>query len=166
MKGTSYEGKTPQIDPTAWIHPSCTIVGNVKIGANTKIYPGCVIRGDIAPVTIGNDVVIQDGVLINPAMGNPTKIGENTLIAFGAIVHGAKVGKNCVIGIRSVLMPGVTVEDDSLIGAFSFILKGKIPSGKVYMGIPAKEKREMRDADRKTWEFGKKIFREVAEKYE
>jgi len=165
MSMDTYEEKKPVIDETAWVHPSCTVIGNVKIGANTVIYPGCVIRGDIAPVKIGENVVIQDGVLINPAMGNPTKIGNDSLIAFGAIVHGAKIGKNCVIGIRSTIMPGVRIADDVMIGAYSFIIKGKIPTGKVWMGIPAEEKRDMKDSDRNTWEYGKKVFREIASKF-
>ena len=165
MKMDNYDGKRPIIDESVWLHPSCVIIGDVKIDVNSVIYPGCIIRGDIAPVRIGANVVIQDGVLINAAMGNPTRIGDETLIAFGAIIHGAKIGKKCIIGIRTTIMPGVKIGNDVMIGAYSFILKGRIPNGKVWMGIPAVEKRDMKDSDRNTWEYGKKVFREITKKY-
>ncbi|MHA1382823.1 MAG: gamma carbonic anhydrase family protein [Candidatus Helarchaeota archaeon] len=165
MKIVEYNGIKPKIDPSVIILEGCTILGNVEIGPETVIYPGTIIRGDTAKVEIGSKVVIQDGALINGSAGNKCKIGNNTLVAFGAIIHGAIIGENCVIGIRSVLMPGTKVKDNSILGAMSYVLRGKIPEGKVYVGIPATEKRDVKDTDHNMWDLGKKTFRKIAKKY-
>ncbi|MHA1651104.1 MAG: gamma carbonic anhydrase family protein, partial [Candidatus Helarchaeota archaeon] len=141
------------------------VYGDVKIEESVVVFPGCVIRGDIAPIIIKMGTVIQDGVLINPAAGNKTKIGENCLIGFGSIIHGAVIGNNCIIGARSLLMPGVKVRENCMIGAYSFVAKGTIPKGKVWMGIPAKEKRDISERDLQIWDIAKKTFRDIAQKY-
>jgi phenylacetic acid degradation protein len=160
-----YDGIIPEIDPSVIILEGSTILGKVEIGPGTVIYPGTIIRGDTAKVKIESKVVIQDGVMINGSAGNRCKIGEDSLIAFGSIIHGAIVGKNCVIGVRSILMPGVKVNDNSMLGAMSYVLRGTIPEGKVYIGIPAVEKRDMQEKDYQTWNLGKQTFRNVAMKY-
>ncbi|NVM02719.1 MAG: gamma carbonic anhydrase family protein [Candidatus Helarchaeota archaeon] len=165
MTIVEFDGIVPKIDPSVIILEGCTILGRVEIGPDTVIYPGTIIRGDTAKVKIGSKVVIQDGVMINSSAGNICKIGDNSLIAFGSILHGTVVGSNCVIGIRSILMPGTKVKDNSMIGAMSYVLRGTVPEGKVYVGIPAVEKRDMRDKDHNMWDLGKKTFRDIALKY-
>ena len=103
MTIVEFNGITPKIDPSVKILEGCIILGRVEIGPNTVIYPGTIIRGDTAKVKIGSNVVIQDGVLINSSAGNNCIIGDNCLIAFRAIVHGAVVGSNCFIGINSIV---------------------------------------------------------------
>ncbi|MHA1132392.1 MAG: gamma carbonic anhydrase family protein [Candidatus Helarchaeota archaeon] len=165
MKLYNYGDKCPEIHSDTWIAADVVVYGDVKIEAGTVIFPGCIIRGDIAPVMIKAQNVIQDGVLINPAAGNPTKVEENCLIGFGSIVHGAKIGANCVIGARSVLMPGVRIGAQSLIGACSLVAKGAVPKGKVWAGTPAKERRAISERDLTIWDIAKKTFREIAAKY-
>lgn len=165
MKTYSYGEKKPEINPNTWIADDVVVYGDVQIEENVVVFPGGVIRGDIAPVIIKAGTVIQDGVLINPAAGNKTKIGENCLIGFGSIIHGAVIGANCIIGARSLLMPGVKIREGSMIGACSFVTQGTIPKGKVWIGIPAKEKRDISDRDLQIWDIAKKTFREIASKY-
>ncbi|MFX1298325.1 MAG: gamma carbonic anhydrase family protein [Promethearchaeota archaeon] len=165
MKLYNYGEKKPEIHPNTWIADDVVVYGDVKIEEETVIFPGSVVRGDIAPVIIGKRNVIQDGVLINPAAGNKTKIGENCLIGFGSIVHGVIIGNNCIIGARSLLMPGVKIKENSMIGACAFVARGVVGPGKVWIGIPAKEKRDIADRDLKMWDLGKETFREIAQKY-
>ena len=87
------------------------------------------------------------------------------MIGFGSIIHGVTIGANCIIGARSLLMPGVKIREGSMIGACSFVTRNTIPKGKVWVGIPAKEKRDITDRDLQIWEIAKKTFREIAQKY-
>jgi carbonic anhydrase/acetyltransferase-like protein (isoleucine patch superfamily) len=165
MRTYNYGDKTPEIHPNTWIADDVVVYGDVMIEEDVVVFPGGVIRGDIAPVIIKTGTVIQDGVLINPAAGNKTKIGENCLIGFGSIIHGAVIGPNCIIGARSLLMPGVKVRESSMIGACSFVTRGTVPKGKVWVGTPAKEKRDIAERDLQIWDIAKKTFREIAQKY-
>ncbi|MHA1265980.1 MAG: gamma carbonic anhydrase family protein [Candidatus Helarchaeota archaeon] len=165
MKIYKYGSKSPEIDPGTWIADDVVVYGDVTIEEGTVIFPGCIIRGDIAPTIIKENSVIQDGAIINPAAGNPTKIGRNCLIGFGSLIHGAKIGENCIIGARSLLMPGVKIRENSLIGAYSYLPKGIVPKGKVWIGIPAKQKRDITERDMHIWTIAKKTFREIANTY-
>ena len=152
------EIKSPKIDPTCWISDSAWIIGDVTMGTDNVVYQGVIIRGDFAKVDIGAKNVFQDACIINTAQGFKTTIGDNNLIGFGAIVHGATLGNNTVIGIRSVLMITVTVENDSMVGATSFVGMGKkVPSGQKWIG------RELKgdNTQGKMWEAGRQSWRKM-----
>lgn len=149
---------TPEIDPSAWISENATVIGDVKIGAETVVYQGAIIRGDFAKVKIGEKNVIQDGAIINTAEGFKTKIGDNNLIGFRAIVHGATVKNNAVVGIQSVLMTGVKVEDDAMVGATSFVgMMKKVPAGQKWIGREIKGE----NTQGKMWEIGRQSWRKM-----
>jgi len=152
------ELKSPKIDPSCWISGSAWIIGDVTMGADNVVYQGVIIRGDFAEVDIGDKNVFQDACIINTAQGFKTTIGDNNLIGFGAIVHGATLGNNTVVGIRSVLMITVTVENDSMVGATSFVGMGKkIPAGQKWIG------RELKgdNTQGKMWEAGRQSWRKM-----
>lgn len=150
--------KTPEIDPSCWISESAWIIGDVSMGPDNVVYQGVIIRGDFAKVEIGAKNVFQDACIINTAEGFKTTIGDNNLIGFGAIVHGATVKSNAVVGIKSVLMITVTVEDDSMVGATSFVGMGKkIPAGQKWIG------RELKgdNTQGQMWEMGRQSWRKM-----
>jgi len=121
--------KTPEIDPSCWISDSAWVIGDVKMGPENVVYQGVIIRGDFARVRIGAKNVFQDACIINTAAGCITRIGDNNLIGFSAIVHGATLKNNTVVGIQSVLMIMSTVNDDAMVGATSFVLmRAKVPT--------------------------------------
>ena len=152
------EVKTPKIDPSSWISESAWIVGDVTIGLENVVYQGVIIRGDFASIMIGARNVFQDACIINTAEGFKTTIGDNNLIGFGAIVHGATVRNNTVIGIKSVLMISVTVEDDSLVGATSFVGMGKkVPAEKKWIGRELKGE----NTQGNLWEGGRQSWRKM-----
>ncbi|MHA1310820.1 MAG: gamma carbonic anhydrase family protein [Candidatus Helarchaeota archaeon] len=149
---------SPEIDPSAWISEHALVIGDVTIGPETVVYQGAIIRGDFAKVKIGAKNVIQDGAIINTAEGFKTKIGDNNLIGFHALVHGATVKNNSVIGIKSVLMTGVKVEDDALVGANSFVpMMKKVPAGKKWIGLELKGE----NTQGEMWEIGRKSWRKM-----
>ncbi len=152
------EVKTPKIDPSSWVSESAWVIGDVTIGPENVIYQGVIIRGDFAKVEIGAKNVFQDACIINTAEGFKTTIGDNNLIGFGAIVHGATIKNNTVIGIQSVVMITVIVEDDSMVGATSFVGMGKkVPTGKKWIG------REIKGDNNqgKMWEAGRQSWRKM-----
>ena len=152
------EIKTPRIDPSSWISASATIIGDVKIGKDNVVYQGVIIRGDFAKIEIGAKNVFQDACIINTAEGYGTVIGDNNLIGFGAIVHGATIKNNTVIGIRSVIMIAVTVNDDTMVGATSFVGMGKkIPAGQKWIGREIKGE----NTQGKMWEMGRLSWRKM-----
>jgi carbonic anhydrase/acetyltransferase-like protein (isoleucine patch superfamily) len=152
------EVKSPKIDPSCWISDSAWIIGDVIMGADNVVYQGVIIRGDFAKVDIGTKNVFQDACIINTAQGFKTTIGDNNLIGFGAIVHGATLGNNTVVGIRSVLMITVTVENDAMVGATSFVGMGKkVPAGQKWIG------RELKGENTQgpMWEGGRQSWRKM-----
>ncbi|MHA1728037.1 MAG: gamma carbonic anhydrase family protein [Promethearchaeota archaeon] len=147
--------KTPEIDPSCWISESAWIIGDVKIGPENVVYQGVIIRGDFAEIRIGSKNVFQDACIINTAEGFKTNIGDNNLFGFGCIVHGATVKNNAVVGIRSVLMIMVTVEDDAMVGATSFVGMSKnVPAGQRWIGWELKgdnKQGQMWEGGRQSW---------------
>ncbi|MHA1270307.1 MAG: gamma carbonic anhydrase family protein [Candidatus Helarchaeota archaeon] len=148
----------PKIDPSAWVSEYATVIGNVTIGPETVVYQGAIIRGDFAKVKIGAKNVIQDGAIINTAEGFKTSIGDNNLIGFHALVHGATVKNNAVVGIKAVLMTGVKVEDDALVGANSFVpMMKKVPAGQKWIGLEIKGE----NTQGQMWEVGRQSWRKM-----
>ena len=150
--------KTPKIDPSCWISESAWIIGDVELGPENVVYQGVIIRGDFAEIRIGAKNVFQDACIINTAEGFKTLIGDNNLFGFSCIVHGATVKNNAVVGIQSVLMIMVTVEDDAMVGATSFVGMNKsVPKGQRWIG------RELKGENKQwqMWEGGRQSWRKM-----
>ena len=134
------------------------IIGDVTLGQNNVVYQGVIIRGDFAKIKIGDNNVFQDACIINTAEGFKTTIGDNNLIGFGAIVHGATLKNNTVVGIKSVLMIRVKVEDDAMVGANSFVgMAKKVPAGQKWIGRELKGQ----NTQGEMWEMGRQSWRKM-----
>ncbi len=150
--------KTPEIDPSCWISDSAWIIGDVTMGPENVVYQGVIIRGDFARVKIGAKNVFQDACIINTAEGCSTRIGDNNLIGFSAIVHGATLKNNTVVGIQSVLMIMSTVQNDAMVGATSFVpMRAKIPVGQKWIGRELKGE----NTQGKLWELGRQSWQKM-----
>ncbi|MFX1339696.1 MAG: gamma carbonic anhydrase family protein [Promethearchaeota archaeon] len=150
--------KTPEIDPSCWISDSAWIIGDVTMGPENVVYQGVIIRGDFARIKIGAKNVFQDACIINTAEGCSTRIGDNNLIGFSAIVHGATLKNNTVVGIQSVIMIMSTVNDDAMVGATSFVpMRSKIPPGQKWIGRELKGE----NTQGKLWELGRQSWRKM-----
>ena len=137
-----WNGHTPDIDPTAFIHESAEIIGRIRIGKNVSVWPNTVIRGDIEEIIIGDNTNIQDNTVIHTDEGVPTVIGEGISVGHSVILDSCNVKNNCLIGMGAMLLEGATIEEDCLIGAGALVSPGKtIPRGSLAIGIPAKVKR-------------------------
>ncbi|MBU0690744.1 gamma carbonic anhydrase family protein [bacterium] len=147
-----YEGKTPIIDPSAWISPTSVIIGDTVIGADCSVWFNTVIRGDVNTIRIGRGVNIQDGVICHVTIAKaPLVIEDYVSIAHGAIIHGCTLKRGCLIGIGAKVLDLAIIGEESLIAAGSVVREGQvIPSGELWAGIPAVKKRDLASEERKS----------------
>ena len=139
----------PNIHPTAFVHAGAYIVGNVTLGARVSVWPTAVLRGDNDAITIGEDSNVQDGTVVHVDPGVPCTIGARVAIGHRAIVHGATVADDCLIGMGAVLLNGVRVGSGSIVGAGAVCREGmEIPANSLVVGVPAKLIRETTAAER------------------
>lgn len=132
------------IDPTAFIHPEAFVCGDVTLGARASVWPGAVIRADSAPVTIGESSNVQDGVVIHVDPGLPCTIGARVTIGHRAVVHGATVEDDSLIGIGAIVLNRVVVGWGSLVGAGAVCSEGMvIPPNSLVLGVPARVVRQV-----------------------
>jgi carbonic anhydrase/acetyltransferase-like protein (isoleucine patch superfamily) len=131
------------IDPNAYIHPLAIVIGDVTLGSRTSVWPTAVIRADSATVTIGADCNVQDGSVLHVDSGVPLTIGNRVSIGHRAILHGAMVEDDCLIGMGAILLNGVVVGAGSLVGAGAVCREGmRIPPRSVVLGVPARVARD------------------------
>lgn len=132
------EFRPEQIHPTAFIAQGAVIVGDVTLAEEVSVWFNATLRGDSTPLTIGPRTNIQEGCIFHADPGFPAIIGAGVTVGHGAVVHGAKVGDNTLIGIRSVLLNGVVVGENCIIGAGALLTQGKhFPAGSLILGSPA-----------------------------
>lgn len=134
-----FNGYKPVIDKSAFVHPNATVTGNVIIGKNVYIGPGAAIRGDWGQIIIEDGCNVQENCTIHMFPGTTVLLKEGAHIGHGAVIHGATIGKNCLIGMNSVIMDDAIIGDECIVGALSFIpSETKIERRKVVVGNPAK----------------------------
>jgi carbonic anhydrase/acetyltransferase-like protein (isoleucine patch superfamily) len=157
-----FNGYKPVIDPSSFVHKEATIIGNVIIGKKVYIGPGASIRGDWGKITIKDGCNVQDNCTIHIFPGKDVILEENAHIGHGAIVHGANIGKNTLVGMNSVIMDDCNIGDECIIGALCFI-KGEmnIPNRKIVVGNPAIIKGEVSD-DMISWKTkGTELYQDL-----
>ena len=135
----SFKEFIPVIDPSSFIHPQAAVTGNVIIGKNCYIGPGAALRGDWGQIIIEDGCNVQENCTIHMFPGITVTLKQGAHIGHGAIIHGATIGKNCLVGMNAVIMDNVELGDESIIGALSFITQDeKIPARSLVVGNPGK----------------------------
>jgi phenylacetic acid degradation protein len=141
-----FEGFRPVIHETAFIHPRATVVGNVTIGRDVYIAPGAVIRGDWGEIVIEDGCNVQENCTIHVPQQVTVYLRESAHIGHGAIIHGATIGRNVLIGMNAVIMDFVEVGEESIVGALCLVPRGmKIPPRKMVVGNPARIMKDVSD---------------------
>ena len=131
------------IHPEAYIHPAAHVIGDVTLGARASVWPTAVIRGDTAPIVVGEDSNVQDGTVLHVDHGVPCTIGSRVAIGHRAIVHGATVHDECLIGMGAILLNRVVVGSGSIVAAGAVCPEGmEIPPNSLVIGVPARVRRE------------------------
>lgn len=142
----SYKGYKPVIHESAYIHPLAAVTGNVIIGKDVYIGPGAAIRGDWGKIVIEDGCNVQENCTIHMFPGTTVVLEEGAHVGHGAIIHGAHLGKNCLIGMNAVVMDNVKIGAGSVVGALAFIKEGmEIPERKVVVGNPSKIVKDVSD---------------------
>ena len=140
-----YKNISPQIHQSVYLSEGTYIIGDVKIAEDSNIWFGTVIRGDVAPVTIGKGVNVQDGSVIHTSRFNgPTHIGDYVTIGHGAIIHACTLATHSFIGMRAVIMDKAIVEEFGFVAAGAVVSPGKVvKSRQLWAGVPAKYIRDL-----------------------
>ena len=157
-----FKNYIPVIHESSFIHPQAAITGNVIIGKNVYIGPGAAIRGDFGKIIIEDGCNVQENCTIHMFPNVTVLLKENAHIGHGAIIHGATIGKNCLIGMNSVIMDNVILEDECIIGALSFIKADQhIPPRSLLVGNPAKIIKRVSD-EMLAWKSeGTKVYQQL-----
>lgn len=138
------DGKTPQVDSTAWIADSAQVMGHVTLGPDASVWFGCVLRGDTESMTIGEGSNIQDLTVMHADHGLPLTIGKHVTVGHKVMLHGCTIGDESLIGIGAVVLNGARIGKNCLVGAGSLVTEGKeFPDGSMIMGTPAKVVRQL-----------------------
>ncbi|MCX6842586.1 MAG: gamma carbonic anhydrase family protein [candidate division WOR-3 bacterium] len=135
---------TPQVDPTCYVADNATIIGQVTIGRGASVWFNAVVRGDMAPITIGEDTNVQDLAMVHVDHRTPTVIGDRVVVGHHAIVHGATVEADCIIGMGAILLNRSQVGHNCIVAAGSVVREDfVVPAGSLIAGVPAVVKRPL-----------------------
>lgn len=141
-----FKGFVPVVHESAYVHPNATVTGNVFIGKNVYIGPGAAIRGDWGGIEIADGCNVQENCTIHMFPGVTVKLDEGAHVGHGAVIHGAHLGRNCLIGMNSVIMDNVEIGEECIVGALSFVKADSIiPRRSLVVGNPAKIIKEVSD---------------------
>lgn len=142
----SFNRFRPVVHKSSFVHPLAAVTGNVIIGKKCYIGPGAAIRGDWGQVIIEDGCNVQENCTIHMFPGISVVLKEGAHIGHGAVIHGAIIGKNCLVGMNTVIMDNVELGDECIVGALSFIKEGeKIPARSLIVGNPAKIIKQVSD---------------------
>ena len=148
----SFEGRSPNVHPTAFIAPTATLVGEVTVEENASVWYGAVIRADFSAVIVRAGANVQDGAVVHGPPGEPTEIGRGATVAHNCVVHGAVLGEECLIANGAIVLDGAKVGARSLIAAGSVVSSGQeIPEGVLAAGAPAVVKRPIEGTPSEFW---------------
>jgi len=141
--------------PDAWVAPNATLTGRVTLGARASIWFGCVLRGDLAPITIGEETNVQDLTVVHVDHDLPVVVGRRVTIGHRAVVHGCVIEDDAVIGMGAVLLSGSRVGAGALVAAGAVLREGfEVPPGVIAAGVPAVVRGEVGDALRRRFREG------------
>jgi carbonic anhydrase/acetyltransferase-like protein (isoleucine patch superfamily) len=139
----------PQVDPSAWIADSATVIGNVVLGPGVNVWFGAVLRGDNEPIVLGAGCNVQEGAVLHTDPGFPLTLGASVTVGHQAMLHGCTVGDAALIGIQAVVLNGARIGRESIVGACALVTEGKaFDDGMMILGSPAKAARALSSEQR------------------
>jgi carbonic anhydrase/acetyltransferase-like protein (isoleucine patch superfamily) len=146
---SKYLDQTPEIDESAYVASDAIILGAVTLSRNSSVWHGCVLRGDINTIEIGEGSNVQDGSVLHLSDDYGVSVGKFVTIGHMAMVHACTIGDECLIGMHSTILDGAVIGEQSIVGAGSLVTKGTVvPAGSLVLGSPAKVVRALSDKER------------------
>jgi carbonic anhydrase/acetyltransferase-like protein (isoleucine patch superfamily) len=163
----AFEGRSPVVDPTAFIAPTATLIGDVRVEAGASVWFNAVLRADYAPIIIREGANVQDGSVLHAPPGIPCDIGPGATIAHMCVVHGAHVGAEALIANHCTVLDGAVIGRRSLIAAHSLVVAGtKIPDEVLVVGSPAKIRGPVAGTGAQMWvDTNPAAYRDLAHRY-
>lgn len=138
----------PRTAEAAWIAPGAIVLGDVMLGPRSSVWFGAVLRGDTEAIVVGADTNLQDQVILHADPGFPCRIGERVTVGHGAVVHGATVGEDSLVGMRATILNGAVIGAGSVVAAGALVAEGKVfPERSLIVGVPARRLREIGPTD-------------------
>lgn len=153
VKVYSIDGLTPVVHPDAYVHPSAVLIGDVHVGAGVYVGPSASLRGDFGRLVIETGANIQDCCIVHGFPGSDTVIEPDGHIGHGAVIHGARICRNALIGMNAVVNDNAVVGESAFVAAMAFVKAGmQVPPRTLVAGIPAKVVRDL-SADEMSWKL-------------
>ncbi|WDV56726.1 gamma carbonic anhydrase family protein [Streptomyces coeruleorubidus] len=160
---TGIGGREPQVDPEAFVAPTASVIGGVTLGVGASVWYGAVLRGDVETISVGASSNVQDNCTLHADPGFPVTVGERVSIGHNAVVHGATVEDDCLIGMGATVLNGAVIGAGSLVAAQALVPQGMVvPPGSLVAGVPAKVRRELSEEERQGVTLNGTMYAELA----
>ncbi len=144
-----YLDQTPTVDETTYVAKGAIVIGAVTLAPHSSVWHGCVLRGDINTIEIGEGSNVQDGTIVHLADNYGVKVGAYVTIGHAAMIHACEIGDGCLIGMQATVLDGAVIGAESIVGAGTLVTKGTIvPEGSLVLGSPAKIVRALSPEER------------------
>ncbi|WP_026819190.1 gamma carbonic anhydrase family protein [Arthrobacter castelli] len=161
-----FNGTIPTIDPDAFTAPTSTIIGDAVLGRDASAFYGVVVRGDTAPIKVGDGSNLQDNVVLHADPGFPTTVGQRISVGHAAVIHGCTIEDDCLIGMSATVLNGAVIGAGTLVAAGAVVLEGtEIPPRSLVAGVPAKVRRELSDEEFESVKENAAHYVELARKH-
>ncbi len=166
MKLIEHNSILPSIDPSAKIFENAVLSGDITISKNVNIWFNASLRGDMAPIFVGENTNIQDNAVVHTNTGLPTSIGSNVTVGHGAIIHACTIEDDCLIGMGSIILDGAVIKKGALVGAGAVIPPNKIiPENTLVVGNPMKIIRELTPQELEANKTNKNYYLKLMQEY-
>ncbi len=162
----SFEGRSPSVSPDAWIAPTATLVGDVRVEADASIWYGAVLRADFGPIIVRRGANVQDGSVLHGGADPVTEVGEGATIGHLCVVHGAVIGAEALIGNGATVLDGAVVGSRALVAAGATVPPGMaVPGGMLAVGVPARIAGEITGAAKEWVDTNPETYRALARRH-
>ncbi len=174
----AHHGMTPKIHPEAWVAETAVIIGDVEIGAGSSVWYGCVLRGDVNLIRVGENTNIQDGTIVHgnhdrsggdyreTGGGMPVHIGDGVTIGHMAMLHACTLAAGCFIGMGAIVMDQAVIGAGSMVAAGALVTPGaQVPAGQLWAGSPAKFRRAVTEKEKEYFPYNADLYARLAQSY-
>ena len=161
-----FDGVLPEVDPSAYVAPTATMIGRVRVEADAVVMFGAVLRGDRDAIVLGRGSNLQDNVVVHCDPGSPATIGAGVSVGHGAVIHGCTIGDDVLIGMNATVLNGAVIGAGSLVAGGAVVLEGmQVPARSLVAGVPAKVRRELTDEEVDRIRANAATYRALGEAY-
>ncbi|MCH0562549.1 MULTISPECIES: gamma carbonic anhydrase family protein [unclassified Streptomyces] len=157
------DGRRPRVDGDTFVAPTASVIGDVTLAAGASVWYGAVLRGDVESIRVGAGSNVQDNCTLHADPGFPVTVGERVSIGHNAVVHGATVEDDCLIGMGATVLNGAVIGAGSLVAAQALVPQGMVvPPGSLVAGVPARVRRELSEEERQGVTLNGTLYAELA----